>query len=286
MESGWRRNGRGAGSSPFGGVRFLLAATTLASTVAVLGTSASSARAGMEWPSSIVPHPETVSADVMPTVQIDGVVWAQEIVGNVVYVGGEFSNARPAGAAINTNETPRANFLAYDLNTGALITGIRFDTNGPVKSLELSPDGSRLYVGGQFTRLGAQVRNRLAAINLADNTIVANFNPALNATVNAIDATADRVYVGGLFTAVGSTSRDRLAAFDVNGGLIAAWDPRVDRSITSLVVSPDNAKVAIGGSFEVLNGSTTYRGLAFVNASNGDTLSMGAGNRIRSSRHF
>ena len=54
--------------------------------------------------------------------QIDGVVWAQAIVGNTVYAGGQFANARPAGAAAGTNLTPRTNLLAYDLTTGALIT--------------------------------------------------------------------------------------------------------------------------------------------------------------------
>ena len=40
-----------------------------------------------------------VTADALPTVQIDGVVWDQEIVGNTVYVVGDFDNARPAGSA-------------------------------------------------------------------------------------------------------------------------------------------------------------------------------------------
>jgi hypothetical protein len=40
----------------------------------VLGTSSAAA-----WPS--IEHPETVSADGLPTVQIDGVVWTQAVVG-------------------------------------------------------------------------------------------------------------------------------------------------------------------------------------------------------------
>src|SRR5687768_6610035 len=48
--------------------------------------------------------PATVSADVLPTVQINGVVWAQVIVGNTVYATGEFTRARPAGAAAGTNQ--------------------------------------------------------------------------------------------------------------------------------------------------------------------------------------
>ena len=48
------------------------------------------------WP-GLTPHPTTVSADALPTVQIDGVVWAQAVVGDTVYVGGSFTEARPAG---------------------------------------------------------------------------------------------------------------------------------------------------------------------------------------------
>jgi hypothetical protein len=70
-----------------------------------------------------------VSADSLPTTQIDGVVWQQAIVGNTVYAGGSFANARPAGSAAGTNLTPRNNFLSYDLTTGALNTA--FTTGTP-----------------------------------------------------------------------------------------------------------------------------------------------------------
>src|SRR5829696_10050796 len=59
--------------------------------------------------------PVTVAADALPTVQVNGVVWAQVVVGNTVYAAGSFTAARPAGAAAGTNETPRANLLAYDI---------------------------------------------------------------------------------------------------------------------------------------------------------------------------
>jgi hypothetical protein len=60
----------------------------------------------------------TVSADALPTVQINGVVWAQAIVGNRVYATGQFTSARPAGSPAGSNETARSNILAYDLTTG------------------------------------------------------------------------------------------------------------------------------------------------------------------------
>ena len=41
--------------------------------------------------------PATVSGDGLPTWQINGVVWAQVVVGNTVYATGEFTKARPPG---------------------------------------------------------------------------------------------------------------------------------------------------------------------------------------------
>src|SRR5918993_1019450 len=67
--------------------------------------------------------PATVTADPLPTVQINGVAWAQAVVGNIVYVAGEFTRARPAGAAPGTQEVVRNHLLAYDIRTGELIPG-------------------------------------------------------------------------------------------------------------------------------------------------------------------
>src|SRR5690242_19669140 len=61
-------------------------------------------------------QPATVSADALPTVQIDGVAWDQVVVGNTAYVTGSFNYARPAGTAANSSSrVVRANLLAYDL---------------------------------------------------------------------------------------------------------------------------------------------------------------------------
>ena len=72
-----------------------------------------------------------VSADALPTVQIDGVVWSQAVVGNTVYAGGRFNNARPAGAAAGTQLTPRGNLLAYDITTGNLVTSFAPESQRP-----------------------------------------------------------------------------------------------------------------------------------------------------------
>ena len=59
---------------------------------------------------------DTVSADALPTWQINGVVWSQAVVGNTVYVTGSFTKARPPGVAVGgAGEVAALNIFAYDI---------------------------------------------------------------------------------------------------------------------------------------------------------------------------
>ena len=227
-----------------------------------------------------------VTADALPTVQINGVVWDQVIVGNTVYVAGEFTSARPAGAAVGTNETPRSNLLAYNLTTGDLITSFTWATDKQVKSLAVSPDQKTLYFAGQFSKVyatpGAATsvnRYRIGAINLTNNTLT-NFAPQPNATVNGIAVTSDAVYAGGIFTAVGSVSRTRLAAFNPTSGAVLGWAPTADATVQAVLPTPDKSRVLVAGAFANINGSTAT-GLGSINATDGSLLPWTANTVIR-----
>ncbi|GMA86232.1 hypothetical protein GCM10025868_14820 [Angustibacter aerolatus] len=104
-------------------LRAALAALTgaaLAATLAVAAGHAPSAAADTRPPD--VGAPVTVSSDPLPTVQIDGVVWTQTVVGDTVYAGGDFDTARPAGNAPGVGTVPRHNLLAYSISTGVLVS--------------------------------------------------------------------------------------------------------------------------------------------------------------------
>ncbi|MGY1615769.1 PKD domain-containing protein [Geodermatophilus sp. SYSU D00691] len=212
--------------------------------------------------------PTTVTADALPTVQINGVAWAQVVVGNAVYVGGSFSSARPAGAAVGTNETPRNNMLAYDIRTGELITSFAHDLNGQVLALAASPDGTRLYAAGDFTTVDGQTRRRVAAFDTATGALVADWAPAVQSQVAALAATNDTVYLGGSITAVGSVSRSRLAAVSAADGSLLPWAPVPgvgattgnsdgNRSTSDAVLAltvAGTGQVIAGGRFDSMNG--------------------------------
>ena len=61
-----------------------------------------------------------VTADALPTAQVNGVVWTSAIAGTRLFAAGEFTSARAAGSAAGTGEHRRWNLVSVNLTTGAL----------------------------------------------------------------------------------------------------------------------------------------------------------------------
>ena len=91
-------------------------------------------------PAGAAGTPNTVSADALPTAQINGIVWDQVVVGDIVYAVGYFSSVRPAGSPAGQNESPRRNAMAYNINTGEILDWAP-TTNGTINSIAASADG-------------------------------------------------------------------------------------------------------------------------------------------------
>jgi hypothetical protein len=226
--------------------------------------------------------PATVSADALPTVQEDGVVWAQVTVGNIVYATGSFAETWPAGMTNTTaNDTPRGNLLAYDITTGNLVTSFNHTLNGQGLALAASPDGSRVYVGGDFTTVDGQSRSHVAAFDVATGALDSSFKPTVSGSVHAIAANDTNVYVGGSFTKSGTSSRLYLAGFTApSGALLANWTPSVEQQVDALLITPDQSEVVIGGAFQTLNGTNAY-GLGAVTVGSGATVPYAVNQTIR-----
>ncbi len=211
----------------------------------------------------------TVTAAPLPTVQIDsGIVWAQTTIGNTVYVGGQFSNARPAGAAKGTNLTARNNMLAYDITTGNLVTGFDPNVKGTIKAIAVSPDKTRVYIGGDFVAVGGVTESRIVALDARTGAVISSFNAGTDATVTGLAATNSTVYAGGYFSTADGVGRTRLAAFSASTGALTTWAPTADDDIDAMVMSPDNTKVVIGGKFQNVSGSA-QQGITALDAGTG-----------------
>ncbi|WP_404311372.1 PKD domain-containing protein [Agrococcus terreus] len=266
------------------GRRARRAAAALLASVAALAMVVGAVVGGPPAPAAAVEPPlvaavdpaasETVSADPLPTAQVDGVVWAQAVGNGRVFAGGQFANARPAGAEPGTQLVPRSNLLAYDLATGALDPGFAPQFNGRVLAAATSPDGSRLYVGGAFTAVNGLNRYRLAAFDTATGALLTSWSPGTNSTVHGIAATESTVYVVGQFGSVQNTTRTGVAALSATNGALLAFNPVFSGgNPRAVVVSPDRSKVVISGSFLTTNGSDSPgRGIAALDAATGASL--------------
>ena len=121
--------------------------------------------------------------------------------GNVAYVGGEFTSLAPTTALAG----------AIDGQSGAPQPGFPKVDSGEV--IAATPDGKGgWFVGGSFAKLNDVQVNGLAHI-LADGTLDTNFQPALvgtqnqpskSFTVNALALSGSWLYVGGEFTKFGA----------------------------------------------------------------------------------
>ena len=204
------------------------------------------------------------SPQALPTAQIDGVVWDQAVVGNTVYVVGEFHNARPAGAAAGENESSRYNAMAYDITTGALLDWAP-KVNGKISSVEASADGSTIYLGGNFTSVNDESVYRVAAVDAAGKR--KPLGASANGTVMDLELSPDgsTLYLGGSFTQINSSARQRAGAVDLKTNKVTSFAPQVDDSLVrSITVAADNSAVAIGGSFTSVDGSSDAYGIAVL----------------------
>ena len=262
----------------------LIAVAALVMSALVVPIASGAGPAAADTPSGPPPIAQRtaqgVTADGLPTVQIDGVVWSVAVVGNTVYAGGSFANARPAGAAPGTNLTPRNNLLSFDLTTGNLNTSFAPSLNAQAEVVTASPDGSRIYVGGSFTTADGVQHDRIAAYSTATGQLISSFAPNLDATVNAITATNTTVYVGGNFSTANGVARSHLAAFSAADGSLLGWAPTADDSVKTMALTPDGSRVIVGGVFLNINGSPAA-GLAALDATTGTLLPWAATNLIK-----
>jgi uncharacterized delta-60 repeat protein len=124
-----------------------------------------------------------------------------------------------------------------------------------VSSLAVQADG-KILVGGSFTSLGGQARNRIARLN-PDGTLDTGFDPGTGGdppSVSSLAVQADgKILVGGSFTSLGGQARDSIGRLNSDGTLDAGFNPGASNSVYSLAVQPDG-KILVGGRFTSLGG--------------------------------
>ena len=233
----------------------------------------------------------------------NGQVAASVITGNppVLYIGGEFTAVRPLtghGVVVNANTGaadpafPRVdgdvNAVAPDGAGGwylagaftgvggtsvrnvahikadkTLDTAFNPDPAGLVRALVLSPDGTTLYIGGDFEGFGDDKLGpkRLAAIDTATGQHT-DWDPKAPDNVRALAISKDGaiLYVGGDFhdpSTIGAAAgavRNHLAALLTSDGTVTDWNPDAGARVQTMALKGNGNVLYVGGNFHLIGG--------------------------------
>ncbi|MGO8885659.1 MAG: LamG-like jellyroll fold domain-containing protein [Streptosporangiaceae bacterium] len=161
--------------------------------------------------------------------------------GSTLYVGGGFTGV---------DGSYHAYLAAFSTTTGALITTWKPSATGGVLSIAPSPDGSTIYVGGNFGKLDGVTHNRIGAITAATGSVTA-YNPIVNGTVTSVAVPPDgsRVLIGGDFTTINGVTQQAIASTDPTTGASEPW---------AATILPNNSSCLAQVKDIVINGTVAY----------------------------
>lgn len=168
------------------------------------------------------------------------------ISGDTLFVGGDFTTVN----GFTRNRLCSIN-LAANNGSGELISGFAPSVSSTVYALDYDLSGN-LFVGGAFTEINGNSRNRYAVLNQSGtlNPISHDFNNEIRAIKNI----GDYVWCGGHFTSVDSITRNRLARL-TKDGIVTSFNPNVNSTVSCIETGINN-DVYIGGSFSFVSSST------------------------------
>ncbi len=204
-----------------------------------------------------------VSSTPLPSWSVDGRVYATEIVGDTVYVGGKFTAATsPSGQVV-----ARRNLAAFSVTTGELRSDFKANAGSTVRALV--SDGNSLYVGGYFGKIAGVSRPRLAKLALSTGAVDTLFKADPDGAVLALDIQGGWIYAGGTFTTVQGAPHLRLARLSAQtGDNHATFNASANATVRGVVKSPTTDQLYAAGSFSTLS-SSPRTGVGAVDASSG-----------------
>jgi Ricin-type beta-trefoil lectin domain len=206
---------------------------------------------------------------------------------NTVYVGGAFTTVDGAShkGLVQLNVNPGVTTGATA--DGSVVTGFKASVSNYVRDLVLSPDGTALYVGGQFTSVdsvstfsdGDAVAG-LARLNASTGALDQSFTFTLGDPVSglpvkveamALSPNGDELAVSGTALQVNGQDRPRLAVINTGGTLGATaalsdfYAPILNNDcsaehdyVRGLDFSPDGTFIVTADTGYLSDGSTPY----------------------------
>ncbi|MBI4142794.1 peptidoglycan-binding protein [Candidatus Uhrbacteria bacterium] len=195
------------------------------------------------------------------------------------YIGGSFTKV---GGVTRNN-------IAKVTKSGSTYSVASWDPNANGAVYALSYHAyyrTLLYVGGAFTSISGQTRNRIASYTASDGALTSwdpNANDTVYTLMNAADLTPTSsyyLYIGGAFTTIGGATRNRAASYCIDGPSLGAncgesssattddsapdalrtWHPDLNGTVYTIVKRTSNYNfVYLGGAFTTYGGASQNR---------------------------
>ncbi len=202
-------------------------------------------------------------ASFTPNVK-DGVVNAIVPVANGELVAaGKFTQVKRGSVAV-----ARTSIFAFDQSTGRIDTGFAPNVaGGEVRSAVAAPDGSAVYIAGNFTSVNG-VATRVARISFPSGQLDPAFSVNVNGSaVNKLVLADGKLYLGGSFKQVNGKTRSDIAAVDPTTGAldktfnVKVSTPRYSQPgvrtglvVWNMAASPDGHYLLMSGTFTSVGG--------------------------------
>ena len=213
-------------------------------------------------------------------------VWDEQVIGNTVYVAGQFLQVVSTQGSWPRIDQP---FLAaFDATSGRFVDWWRPELDAPVWALDVTPNGS-LLAAGEFDNVNGVARSGLVALDARTGEIDTSFyaevqrpNSSEQAVVRDLYRDGNNLYVVGNFsravsgnpaspTRVNLTKATRLNA--TTGAVDPNWKPVIaGRSVWAVATSGNGSRVHLGGEFSYVNGASGSSLIATVDGTTGANL--------------
>ncbi len=184
--------------------------------------------------------------DASWTVNTNDTVYILTLYGDNLYAGGKFTTI----GGTNRNYIARLN-----KNTGVVDANWNPNANNVVKTIAIvsSFTSTDIYVGGAFTSIGGQTRNRIAKLTNSTGTANITWNPNANGEVRVIKPSLFSLVVGGTFTNIGGQPQSYAAILDnTNGNANTSWTPVLNGYVNDITISGN--EYILAGNFTNVNG--------------------------------
>lgn len=166
--------------------------------------------------------------------------------GASVYIGGSFASV--SGVVRNNLASVGVDGILSNWNPDVTCT------RAPCYVYSLALNGSTLYAGGSYNRVGGVTRSGLSAIGI--DGVLTDWDPGLGAkslkTITSLVIENDTAFVAGYFEYIGGAARSNLAALSLTSANALDWNPGSSGWTASLALGVNN--IFVGGAFNSVGG--------------------------------